>query len=170
MAWTLGFSIVRTVAHSAKTGIAGPLPRPLSTDDLQACAALDRLALGGLWNEAQWQRELAEPDRPCLGLGAGPTLVAIAAGWVILDELHISLVAVDPSEQRRGLGRRVLEALLLQGQALGCTRATLEVAAGNGAAQALYGGMGFRTQGRRRSYYRSGEDALIQWLSLRARD
>ncbi|MCT4363678.1 MULTISPECIES: GNAT family N-acetyltransferase [Synechococcaceae] len=158
------------MAHSAETGIAQSWPRPLTTDDLQACAALDRLALGGLWNEAQWQRELAEPDRPCLGLGAGPTLVAIATGWVILDELHISLVAVDPSEQRQGLGRRVLEALLLQGQAMGCSSATLEVAAGNGRGQALYGALGFRTQGRRRCYYRSGEDALIQWLSLEARD
>ena len=158
------------MAHSAETWVAQPLPRPLTTNDLQACAALDRLALGGLWNETQWQRELAEPDRPCLGLGAGPTLVAIAAGWVIFDELHISLVAVDPSEQRRGLGRRVLEALLLKGQAMGCSRATLEVAVGNGAALALYGTLGFCTQGRRRCYYRSGEDALIQWLNLGARD
>jgi len=63
-------SIVRTVAHSAETWVAQPTARPLTTNDLQACAALDRLALGGLWNETQWQRDWLKPIEPCLGLGA----------------------------------------------------------------------------------------------------
>jgi hypothetical protein len=49
----------------------------------------------------------------------------------------------------------------------GCAQhATLEVAAGNIAAQALYAAAGFRTAGIRRAYYRNGDDALIQWLRL----
>ena len=48
----------------------------------------------------------------------------------------------------------------------GAVSATLEVAAGNMAALALYRAAGFTTRGRRRGYYRDGGDALIQWAAL----
>ena len=44
--------------------------------------------------------------------------------------------------------------------------ATLEVAADNAAALALYAAEGFTTAGRRSRYYSDGRDALIQWLEL----
>lgn len=147
---------------------AVPAPRLLGDADLEACVSLDRLALGGLWSLEQWQRELSEPARPCLGIGGPEALLAAATGWLILDELHVTAVAVHPAHRRLGLGCRALEALLQQGRALGATRATLEVAAGNVGARALYAALGFRTAGRRRGYYRTGEDALIQWLDLRS--
>jgi ribosomal-protein-alanine N-acetyltransferase len=122
--------------------------------------------MGGFWNRQQWQTELVEAKRPCLGLWLGPHLQALACGWLVVDELHITAVAVHPQQRRRGLGGRVLAALLLEGTAQGAAHATLEVAADNGAAQALYAAAGFKTAGIRRAYYRNGQDALIQWLKL----
>jgi ribosomal-protein-alanine N-acetyltransferase len=139
---------------------------PLVPADAPDCLALDRAALGGLWNLEQWQRELEEDGRPGLGLRRGAELLAMASGWLVVDELHITLVAVAPDERRRGLGRRVLQELMATGRARGATRATLEVAAGNGPGIALYGALGFRTAGIRHGYYRNGEDALIQWVNL----
>ncbi len=139
---------------------------PLVPADADACLALDRAALGGLWSLAQWQRELEEEGRPGLGLRRGADLLAMASGWLVVDELHITLVAVAPDQRRRGLGRRVLQALMDAGRERGATRATLEVAAGNGPGIALYGALGFRTAGIRHGYYRNGEDALIQWIRL----
>ena len=133
-----------------------------------ACLALDRACLGGLWTETQWQSELADPRRPGVGLWSGETLVAMASGWLVLDELHITLVAVDPGQRRRGLGRQVLHALLQAGQQQGAVHATLEVSPGNDAAVALYRSLGFKDAGLRRGYYRNGDDALIQWLRLPA--
>ena len=135
-------------------------------EQLEACLALDQQALGGLWNREQWAAELADGRRPCLGLLLGEQLIALACGWLVVDELHITVVAVAPALQRRGLGRRVLEALLRHASDLGAQHATLEVAASNGAAQALYGRCGFNTAGVRRGYYRNGDDALIQWRRL----
>jgi [ribosomal protein S18]-alanine N-acetyltransferase len=150
-----------------------PGPRRLTIDDLPACCELDRLALGGLWTPLQWRRELEDPDRLCLGFqqdhtkeDALETLAALATGSVIHDELHVSVVAVHPERRRLGLGRRVLEALVRRGHLRGCNRATLEVSEANGAAKGLYAALGFRTAGRRRSYYRNGDDALIQWLEI----
>ena len=148
-------------------------PQRLSIEDLPPCCELDRLALGGLWTPLQWRRELEDPDRLCLGFlqdrteeGAPRALEAMATGSVIFDELHVSVVAVLPERRRQGLGRRVMEALVRQGRLLGCPRATLEVAEANWAARNLYAALGFRTAGRRRSYYRNGDDALIQWLEM----
>jgi ribosomal-protein-alanine N-acetyltransferase len=138
----------------------------LSPADLQACLALDQQCLQGLWSPAQWRTELGDPDRPGVGLWQGEQLLAMACGWLVLDELHITLIAVAPWRRRRGLGRQVLAALLEEGARQGARRATLEVAAGNSGALALYRSAGFETAGRRRSYYRSGEDAVIQWLRL----
>jgi ribosomal-protein-alanine N-acetyltransferase len=92
--------------------------------------------------------------------------VALACGWLVVDELHITAVAVDPAQRRQGLGRQVLELLLAQAAARGAAHATLEVAAGNAAALALYGRCGFSTAGVRRAYYRNGDDALVQWRRL----
>ena len=139
---------------------------PLGPDHLDACLALDAASLGGLWSAVHWRRELEEPQRPGIGLFSGDALLAMACGWLVLDELHITLVAVDPHRRRQGLGRRVLRQLLSTGRRLGAERATLEVSAGNGAAQALYASCGFRIAGRRRRYYRDGSDALIQWTRL----
>ncbi|MDM7951947.1 MAG: GNAT family N-acetyltransferase [Cyanobium sp. CZS 25K] len=148
-----------------------PLPAPtlfrLAPEHARACLDLDQAALGGIWSLAQWQRELEEEARPGLGLRQGEALLAMACGWLVLDELHITLVAVAPGHRRRGLGRRVLQDLMQTGLASGASRATLEVAAGNGPGKGLYEALGFRTAGIRHGYYRNGEDALIQWVNLK---
>lgn len=140
----------------------------LTPEHLEACVALDRQALNGLWSRQQWITELTDPQRPGLGIWQRRQLLAMACAWLIVDELHITLVAVDPSQRRRGLGRRVLAALLREGSRLGAQRATLEVASGNQAAQSLYASLGFELAGCRRGYYSNGDDALIEWLKLQA--
>jgi ribosomal-protein-alanine N-acetyltransferase len=138
----------------------------LTPAHLEECLALDQASLQGLWSRNQWQSELAEPRRPGVGLWQGDSLVAMASGWLVLDELHITLVAVALERRRQGLGRQVLQALLDHARQQGAAHATLEVATGNTAAVALYRGLGFQDAGLRRGYYRNGEDALIQWLRL----
>ena len=139
---------------------------PLDRAQLEDCLGLDQRCFGGLWSRQQWGRELADPQRPGLGLWQDGRLVAMACAWLILDELHITLVAVDPTQRRLGLAQGLLGALLLRSHQLGAAKATLEVGSGNRAALALYQALGFQTTGVRRGYYSNGEDALIQWLDL----
>lgn len=139
----------------------------LGPEDLPDCLALDRLSLGGVWTEQQWLRELIDPFRIVVGLRQGQWLVAMASAWLVLDELHITAVAVHPDCRRRGLGGRVLQGLLCMAQQAGAERATLEVSSANGAARALYTSLGFKEAAVRRAYYRNGDDALIQWKNLK---
>jgi ribosomal-protein-alanine N-acetyltransferase len=154
-------------AAADATGADASAPaRKLTPADLEACVALDRLALGGLWDRDQWQTELESDGRLCLGLDGPRGLEAMASGWLVVDELQIMVVAVHPDGRRRGRGRRVLKALLQEARQQGARQAALEVAAGNAAALALYAALGFRSLGRRCRYYRNGEDALIECLPL----
>jgi ribosomal-protein-alanine N-acetyltransferase len=139
----------------------------LGPEDGADCVSLDRLALGGLWSGDQWDRELREAQRPVVGVRQETHLLAVASGWLVVDELHITAVAVHPDHRQRGLGRRVLEALLVLAQRAGATRATLEVSTTNGAARALYASVGFQEVAIRRRYYRNGDDALIHFKPLK---
>jgi ribosomal-protein-alanine N-acetyltransferase len=141
-------------------------PLPLDLNALGPAQALDQRALGGFWSPGQWQQELHRQGSLCLGQWQGEGLVSLASGWLVAGELQLTLVAVDPSWRRRGLGRQVLTTLLQEAQRQGCGQATLEVAESNRAAQGLYAGLGFSTVGIRRRYYRNGDAALIQWLKL----
>jgi ribosomal-protein-alanine N-acetyltransferase len=146
---------------------AGALrPGALGPEHLEVCLRLDQATLAGLWTPAQWRDELSDGQRLKRALWRGPDLVAMACGWLVLDELHITLLAVHPAQRRRGLGSRVLRDLLAEARRRGAAAATLEVNAANTAARGLYDRLGFRIRGRRRGYYRDGGDALIQWTSL----
>jgi ribosomal-protein-alanine N-acetyltransferase len=90
----------------------------------------------------------------------------MACGWVVLDELQITVLGVEPEERRRGLGRTVLKRLLLDASSAGARHAILDVAEDNYGARTLYSSFGFQTVRRRDRYYRDGKDALIQSLEI----
>ena len=138
----------------------------LDSSWLVACLVLDERALNGFWSAQQWRRELEDPRRLCLGLVQNQRLLGVVCGWLVVDELHITVVAVDPDERRRGHGRYLLLTLLQRARRDGAAHATLEVSDDNIAALALYERLGFQTAGRREGYYRDGSDALIQWCRL----
>lgn len=72
---------------------------------------------------------------------------------VLFEEAELLTLGVLPARRRAGLGGVLLAAALAEAGRRGARRMTLEVAAGNVAAQALYRAAGFREAGRRRNYY-----------------
>ena len=138
----------------------------LNLENLNACMELDQIALKGLWSKQQWEKELSESQRLCLGIFDSSNLIAFSCGWIVIDELHLTSIAVHPNHRRLGLAKSVLSNLFLQAANAGCKRVTLEVKSKNKAALALYKCCGFKTTGFRRNYYKNGSNALIQWKSL----
>jgi ribosomal-protein-alanine N-acetyltransferase len=143
--------------------------KSLTSEDLSAILELDQACFGGLWTLEGYQRELDSPNSDLLGIFAphsSKTLLGMGCFWSILEEAHITIVAVHPQYQRQGLGQALIYALLKTASDRNLERATLEVRASNEAAISLYQKFGFKTAGRRRRYYQdNGEDALILWLS-----
>lgn len=95
-----------------------------------------------------------------------PTLIGLGCLWAILEEAHITILAIHPRFQGQGLGQALLWALLTKAHYRQLERATLEVRDSNLAAVSLYNKFGFKEAGRRKRYYKdTGEDALIMWRS-----
>ena len=88
-------------------------------------------------------------------------ILAYGGFWLMADEAHIATIASHPEMRGCGLGLTLMLALLDVAQAAGARLSTLEVRAGNLPAQRLYEKLGFQIVGRRRQYYRDGEDGLI---------
>lgn len=94
-----------------------------------------------------------------------PSIFGLGCLWAILDEAHITIVAVHPDYRRQGFGQVLLLFLLSLAKQRGLKRATLEVRVSNQAGLSLYEKFGFQVAGRRRGYYQdTDEDALILWL------
>ncbi len=82
--------------------------------------------------------------------------------WHVVDEAHISTIAVHPKWRGSGVGEQLLRATLEHALSLGAQMATLEVRVSNAAAQNLYRKYHFEEVGRRKNYYRdNGEDAVL---------
>ena len=89
-------------------------------------------------------------------------LVGYTGMWFMVDEAHITTIAVDPPYRGEGVGELLLVALLDRAFEIGAETATLECRVSNFIAQALYRKYTFRDMGLRKRYYSDdGEDALI---------
>ncbi|MBW4645376.1 MAG: ribosomal protein S18-alanine N-acetyltransferase [Goleter apudmare HA4340-LM2] len=141
----------------------------LTQEHLTAVLELDQACFGGLWTMAAYQRELDSPNSDLLGLFSPIStlrLLGMGCFWSILEEAHITILAVHPQYHCQGLGQALLYSLLKTASDRGLERATLEVRVSNLAAINLYQKFGFKTAGRRRRYYQdNGEDALVLWLA-----
>ena len=143
-----------------------PLTCKVLTDDLlPAVLALDQICLGGLWTEAGYRREIESPNSDLLVLLANQSVIGLGCLWAILDEAHITTLAIHPDYHQQYLGQFLLIQLLQRAHQRVLTHATLEVRASNHKALNLYQKFGFQTAGRRKRYYQDGEDALILWRS-----
>lgn len=95
---------------------------------------------------------------------ANEKVVGYAGMWKIIDEGHITNIAVHPEYRRMGIGKKLLEELINISKKSGITRITLEVRKSNTVAQSLYIKYGFKPAGIRKEYYAdNGEDAIIMW-------
>jgi ribosomal-protein-alanine N-acetyltransferase len=94
------------------------------------------------------------------------TVLGYAGGWLLVDEIHVSTIAVAIRWRRKGLAQLLLTELLKRGIALGARRATLEVRVSNIAAQRLYRKCGFRIVSKQKRYYADNEDAYIMATPL----
>ncbi|MBC8276065.1 MAG: ribosomal protein S18-alanine N-acetyltransferase [Chloroflexi bacterium] len=89
-------------------------------------------------------------------------IVGIAGFWVMVDEAHITTLALRDSYRRQGVGERLLIEIIEMAVQFNVNVVTLEARVSNKQAHALYKKYGFQKVGLRRAYYTdNGEDALL---------
>lgn len=96
---------------------------------------------------------------------SGAQVVGYAGMWIIVDEAHVTDVAVHPDFRGHGLGKSIMHEMMHRAVHSGARRMTLEVRVSNAVARGLYDQLGFKAAGLRPNYYTdTHEDAVIMWL------
>jgi len=137
--------------------------RRMERGDLDAVCAIENATFAVPWSRESFRQELERnvAARYLVAETEGK-VVGYAGAWVILDESHITNIAVMEEYRGRGIGKQLTGALLQYLSNLGASYATLEVRVSNERAQNLYKSFGFVSVGKRKRYYEdNGEDAFL---------
>lgn len=131
---------------------ADPLPLNADAGDWLG----ERLKLLRRWFTVKESSDEVRPGR----------IVGYLGLWLMVDEAHITNVAVRDSHRRLGLAHLLLLAAVDISRQVSANVLTLEVRVSNTGAQTLYEKFGFTVVGRRKGYYSDNrEDALIMTTS-----
>ena len=135
-----------------------PVVRPswdwaaLAGEDLPEILAIEEAAHPYPWSEAVFEDCLRAGYRLDGAFHCG-ALIGYSVVMSVLDEWHLLNLCVAPDQQRRGVGRFLLEKLLDSARSAGAHCLLLEVRASNHAAIDLYRSAGFADIGHRKAYY-----------------
>jgi len=145
-----------------------PLLRAMQPADLPAVMVVERQIYAFPWTEGNFRDSLASGyDVAVLefaGQLVGYRVILPGAG-----DAHLLNLSIAAAWQRRGYGRQLLLASMLDARRAGAQVMLLEVRPSNEAAIALYASVGFRVLGTRRDYYPSEggrEDARVMSVNL----
>lgn len=140
--------------------------RRMAADDVDSVIRIEEKAYGAhhwskssflqeLNNELAWYYSLVNSDNQVL---------AYAGTWHVLDEAHITNIAVDEDFRKRFYGQALLKRIIDDCYSEKIKYITLEVRVSNTPAINLYSKYGFQSFGTRKKYYQdNNEDALIMW-------
>lgn len=142
--------------------------RKAEEDDVREISGLEAICFKGEdpWSEGAFHNEIVDNQDRTLYLVAlaDDKIVGYMGVWKILDEGHITNVAVDPEYRRNHFAEAIIREMIRLTSEEGITSWTLEVRVDNEPAIRLYEKMGFRPEGVRPGYYEyDGTDALIMW-------
>ncbi|MGB9679638.1 MAG: ribosomal protein S18-alanine N-acetyltransferase [Thermoanaerobacteraceae bacterium] len=143
----------------------GIIIRNMTREDVDEVIEIEKLSFSTPWSKEAFITEVtknscaryvvAEIDGRVVGYGGF---------WVVVDEGHITNIAVHPDFRSMEVGTRIMESLIEIAKKSGISAMTLEVRASNIIAQHLYSKFGFKPLGRRKNYYQdNNEDAIIMW-------
>ena len=138
---------------------------PIREDRIPLILEIERQVNTAAWSERSFRNELDHKHGIFLTAIEKGDVVGYGGVWLVVDEAHITTIAVEPAHQRLGIGQRLVIELLNAAREKGMTCATLEVRAGNEAAIQLYKKLGFEIAATRKGYYPDNkEDAVVMWL------
>ncbi len=138
---------------------------PMTQGDLPSVLRIESLSFTTSWPINAFANEIRDNKLAHYYVGRlNGEIVAYGGIWVILEDSHITTIAVHPDSRGLKLGEQMLERLLDEAIAQGASWITLEVRESNDVAQKLYRKYGFTTVSTRRGYYSdNGENALVMW-------
>lgn len=137
---------------------------PMQLKHVDRVAAIEEEVYPSPWSKSSFITEILDNSFASYYVATeNGAVVGYAGIWTILDEAHITTLAVSGEKQGEKIGCALLERIMAAAAQKGAIRMTLEVRVSNTKAQALYKKYGFVIRGIRPRYY-NNEDAFIMWL------
>ncbi|CAG4932525.1 ribosomal protein S18-alanine N-acetyltransferase [Acidithrix sp. C25] len=139
---------------------------PMRKKDLSAIHEIEKLVYPKPWSVGVFLSELAHHKERSYSVAVlGGAVVGYSGVMYVLEDAHITNIAVHPDFHRHHIGSALMYSLVLEALDYGAKNLTLEVRVTNLAAQRMYASFGFMPVGVRKGYYQeNNEDAIIMWV------
>ena len=140
--------------------------KPMQKTDLDDVISIEAKAYGEHhWSKDSFMSELSNDLAKYFSVfNTDGQLIGYCGCWQILEEAHITNIAVSPDYRRKHIGEALLTTIIDECYRNMAKYITLEVRVSNTPAISLYETYGFKSLGARKGYYQdNNEDALIMW-------
>jgi len=136
--------------------------RKMRSADLPQVMLIELSTFTMPWSESTFRGLLRRRDSELLVADIHGEIAGYAVFWAVMDQGELGNVAVDESYRGKGIGTKLIQAVLTSAKERGVHEVFLEVRCSNAGAQDLYKTFGFSEVGRRKNYYLEPlEDALV---------
>lgn len=130
--------------------------------DIDEICALEHEAFTLPWEKFAFEEEMQNDLAHYTVCELEGKIVAYGGMWLVLDEAHVTNIAVDKNFQRKGIGGSLIDQMFGYAKSRGARYMYLEVRKSNAAAYDLYKKKGFMIEGVRKNYYPdNSEDAIV---------
>lgn len=142
--------------------------RLMTENDIDQVLVIERNSFTTPWSKEAFYNEMTKNQFAYyIVIEDQEKVVGYCGVWVVLDEGHITNIAILPEYRGRKLGEKLMTKIMNLGRELGANKLTLEVRKTNYVAQKLYKKLGFEEGAIRKNYYTDNqEDALVMWVNL----
>lgn len=141
--------------------------RDMKLEDIDGVYEVEKSCFSDPWSKESFKKEIQNNLAKYLVAEVENKVVGYVGAWFIVDEAHITNVAVSPQYRGQKIGDKIIKSFIDECVKNEMQAMTLEVRVSNTVAQNLYKKYGFKLGGIRKEYYSDNkEDALIMWKHL----
>lgn len=141
---------------------------PMTLSDIDGVFEVEKSCFEDYWSKDSFKKELSNDVARYIVAKLGEKIVGYVGIWLIVDEGHITNVAVHKDYRGQKIGDKLIKSLVELCRKNSILAMTLEVRSSNTIAQNLYKKYGFKMVGVRKEYYSDNkEDAIIMWNQIK---
>ncbi|WKA55342.1 ribosomal protein S18-alanine N-acetyltransferase [Planococcus shixiaomingii] len=142
--------------------------RKMTIEDIDAVYDIENLSFSLPWTKEAFFYEMVDNEHAYYVIAeTDKGIVGYCGMWLVMDEAHVTNIAIRPDERGKKLGERLMMAAIEVAKDQGAMLMTLEARVSNHVAQNLYRKLGFKNGGIRKRYYSDNyEDALVMWVNF----
>lgn len=142
--------------------------RKMTLHDVNEVYEIEKESFTLAWTKEAFEQEMVKNDFAYYVVAETEEgIIGYCGMWLVIDEAHITNIAISPSQRGKKLGEALMKAAIDSAKAQGAQLMTLEARVSNVVAINLYKKLGFQNGGIRKGYYTDNqEDAIVMWVNF----